>query len=275
MKTNRWMKAAILASAVAALTAVVAVLACGPAASERQSSGSGDAVRRVTSPETEAQFVLQQPGDVSKATPTPTPGPGCERRMNRFTEEWHVSCPEPGPQNIEHNLRWKFNEHMSERADRQVRGEPVEVVSLRVIIHTSTEDAVDDVLSYLKDVDTRGPVYPSKGGNFPKGRVSARFSVELLPEVATINGVQLIDKPSRPSGQSLNFQRSPALTAADVVHVDQWHEAGVNGLGVDVALIDTNFFGFGTEVVPSPETAPYEGRTKSRTAINTQLKLAL
>ena len=93
MKTNRWMKAAIFAFAVAALTAVVAVLACGPAAPERQLGGSGDVARSVSSPETEAPFVFQQSGDVGKATPTPTLGPGCERRMNGFTEEWHVSCP--------------------------------------------------------------------------------------------------------------------------------------------------------------------------------------
>ena len=172
---------------------VVAVLACGPATvPERQSGGTGDVPESVSVRETEAPFVLQHSGDAGKAAPTPTLGPRCKRLMNHITNEFDVVCPEPGPENIDHNLRRKYNDHMEEKAARVARSEPPEVVTMRFMISTSTEDAVDDVLAYLEGVETRGPVNWSKGGVHSKGRVSAIFSIELLPEVAAIEGVQRV-----------------------------------------------------------------------------------
>ena len=74
---------------------------------------------------------------------------------------------------------------------------------MRFHILTSTDDALDDVLACLEGVETWGFVNGSKGGGgYTNGIVSARFSIELLPEVAAIEGVHRIDEPSRPSDLS-------------------------------------------------------------------------
>lgn len=71
---------------------------------------------------------------------------------------------------------------------------------------------MDDVLSYLEDVETWGPVYSSKGVVHLKGRVSAGISIELLPEITAIAGVQPIDEPSKGVGQWSNLQELPEPT---------------------------------------------------------------
>ena len=42
---------------------------------------------------------------------------------------------------------------------RQTDGESAETAVMGFMILTSTEDAVDDVLSFLEDIETWGPVY--------------------------------------------------------------------------------------------------------------------
>ena len=77
MRSTKWMRVGVLAASVTALTVVVAVVACGPAAPEQQSGGVGGVAESVSVPATEAPFVLQQSGDGGQAEPTPTTTPVC------------------------------------------------------------------------------------------------------------------------------------------------------------------------------------------------------
>ena len=261
MKTVNRMRTAMLAVVAMLVVGVVAVLACGPAeAPEPQSRGAEDAAGSVSAVATEAPFVLQQSDDGGRdgqkgdggdePDPTATPYPDdCKRKVNFGTGEWEIVCPPPGSRKIDHNLRREYNNLMEEKATRQARGEPVRVIEHSVTIEVSTHADVDAVADFL-EARTTNPIKRTKdddGG----GRVGGVLSIELLPPVAEMDGVEKVqfDDIAVPASQMRQSGTpTPTMTALERVRVDQWHDAGVTGSGVEVAVIDFDFRNFRTRI---------------------------
>ena len=247
MKSIKVVKSGVLTSATLAIAGVMAVLACGPAAAPVQQAGGSTVEESVSVPATEAPFVVQQSGDGEKEQPTPTRDPECYEVDIPHTDRTDWSCPEPGPRNIDPNLRSRYNGHMEQKATRQARGQASENVQLRVIVGTSTEDAVDDVVEFL---NANGGVFvrSSKGGVHSAGRVTATVNIELLPSIAAIEDVKFIEEVQRGQPAGFNRQGVPIPTVLEAMRVDDWHGAGVTGVGVEVAVIDFDFRDFRARV---------------------------
>ena len=243
MKSTKWVRTGVLAVAVLAVAGVIAVLACGPAAVPQQSGGGGEVV--------------------AKEKPTPTPTPTLHPDCVTFTLPDGVpgsggkvtSCPPPGPDNVDANLRRGYNGYMSrkEAAAQDARRAAVEPVYLGgITVETTTVEAVDAVAEFLEENGDGGVVYRYKYGvgHDPVGAVVAAYvNIELVPSIAAIDGVESVKKnqDGEPGGRS---HQSGGGTVIDLLGVDDWHAAGVTGAGVEVAVIDGNFADFRTRVAP-------------------------
>ena len=194
----------VLSAAVLAVAGVFALLACGP----------------MSVPATEAPTLM----------PTPTLGLGCGYMRNLGTRRADGVCRELGPGNIEEDLLRMYNDHVVDLATRQARGKLANRPdTFRFMIHVSTEDAAGDVLDFLGDVTTWGPVSSSDGGIRSGALVSAVFSIRLLPEVAAIEGVEQITVklPSVGGGLSCDNLLQQGLLASPIATEDA---AGANTL---------------------------------------------
>ena len=262
MKTTNRMRLVLLAVVAMLVAGVVAVLACGPAAPEQQSGGAGDVSESVSALATEAPFVLPQSGDGERddqqedtgnePTPTATPYPDdCKKKWNLRTEVWEMVCPPAGSRKIEHNLRREYNYHMEEKATRQARGESMAVVERQVLIRVKTHDAVDVVVEFL-EARTDNFIWRVKDPG-AGGRVGGLLDIELLPALAEMEDVLEVDQEIPPSPGSLMRQSNPTptMTAVEQVRADQWHDAGVTGSGVGVAVIDYDFRDFRSRILPT------------------------
>jgi len=249
-----------------AVAGVMAVLACGPAATPVQQSGSGEAAAdSVSVPATEAPFVVservggdatgevssaagdasvgaQQSGGSEKETPTATPyvepttDPAeCKEHYN-FKEppELVTLCPPSGQPALSSRLRTKYNDHMKEKAARYARGETMGSPEIYVIIRTGTKDAVDDVVEFLVANDAREVSSGKKADGVSVGSAAGYVKVELLHTLAEIEGVTGVYEPGPLKLSSLNRQVGSQQTAARVMQADQWHRAGFTGAGVEV-----------------------------------------
>ena len=87
--------------------------------------------------------------------------------------------------------------------------------------------------------------------SYQAGGAAGQATIELVPEIAALDGIQRIyeEMPGRP-GSSVN-QPSPTLTAAQITNADQWHAIGFAGSGVGVGVMDFDFRDFRTRV-PAP-----------------------
>ena len=239
MSLTKWMRTGVLAVALLAVAGVMAVLACGPAASSQQSGGSGGDV------------VAQEKPPVS---PTGTLHPDCVTITFPGSSGPSTSCPPPGSENVDANLRWSYNGYMSrkEAAAQDGRRASVDPVYIGVTIETTTVEAVDAVAEFLEENGDGGVVYRYKYGvgHDPVGAlVAAYVNIELIPSIAAIDGVESVKKnqDAEPDGRS---RQSGDGTVRDLLGVDGWHAAGITGAGVEVAVIDRNFENFRTRVVP-------------------------
>ena len=148
-------------------------------------------------------------------TETPaTRDPECDEKHHpTIPGRVDIVCPELGPRNIEANLRSRYNNHMEEKATRQARSEAVERFELRVVIGTSTEDAVGDVVEFLNDNGARFVSSSRTGDASGAGAVSADVGLELLFSIAEIEGVLRIKRIRPRSRGSYGGQGVPLLAA--------------------------------------------------------------
>ena len=223
----------MLSFAAMGVAGVVAVMACAPASPASQ-SGSGDKESPTATP-----------------IPTATPYPDDCVEFQAAEDRMEVFCPEFGPREIEEGLRRQYNALMAEKelATQEGGRSVVDAIVVKVLIKTSTTDAVDDVVLFL-DENGGGVVGHSKdSGPHSAGRIVAYISIELLPAIIAIEGVGSVVEVHQdpPSGSNLHVGQG-ALTAVERMFVDHWHEAGVTGAGVEVAVIDADFRDFRTRV---------------------------
>ena len=253
MKAAQWVRLVVLSFAVMSAVGVIAFVACGPAAPASESGGAANVSDSVAGMTTEVPFLLQESGDGEKEEPTATPYPDdCMEFKRPDNGQMIMVCPEPGPRAIEQDLRKMYNDFMAEKelAAQEGRRSTLGAAVLEVQINTSTTDAVDDVLEFLEANGARVSGHSKESDVHAAGIVVAYVSIELLPSIIEIEGVQGVVEVHDAQPASGNLQAPPTMTAVERTRVDEWHQAGVTGSGVEVAVIDYDFRDFRARVLP-------------------------
>ena len=235
MKSAKMMRVTVLMIAVAAVAGVMAVLACGPASSAQQTSGRGEKERPTETP-----------------TPTPTLHPDCVTLPlpdgSRVT-----SCPPPGPENVESNLRRHYNRVMATKEANAGRRAVFEPLYVDIVVDTDSVATMHVVAEFLESYEDVGKIdlqsHPSHYG--AAALIVGHVRVELIPAIAAIEGVVRVEKERKPVPLSSQGQPAPNLAVLARMGVDDWHQAGITGSGVGVAVIDSGFKDFRTRVMPS------------------------
>ena len=219
----------MLSFAAMGVAGVVAVMACAPAAPALQ-SGTRDKENPTATP-----------------IPTATPYPDDCLEFQAAEDRMEVFCPEPGPRQIEQDLRRIYNALMVEKelVAQEGRRSTLGPIMVEVLITTSTTDAVDDVEEFLEENGVRVLGSSKESSVHSAGRVNALLSIELLPAIIAIEGVGDVVEVHKypPSGSNLDVGPG-TVTALERMFVDHLHEAGVTGAGVEVAVIDADFRDF-------------------------------
>ena len=229
MKLSQRSRLVVLAFAVMSVAGVLVVVACAPAAPSSQSSSVGK----------------ESPTETPIPTATPYPD-DCLEITHATEDRMEIVCPEPGPRQIEQDLRKMYNDYMAEKelAAQEGRRSVVEPIVVKVLINTVTTDAVDDVVAFLEQNGGGVSGHSKDSGPHSAGRVVAYVNIELLLGIIEIEGVQSVVEvhQDRPGGSNLHVDPSN-MTAVERMFVDHWHEAGVTGSRVEVAVIDADFLG--------------------------------
>ena len=181
MRLPGWMRPLVLATALA----VLAVLACGPAAGAPQ-SGGGEEISEAPTARSQPMF-------------TPTPTLICYTSPSGAT-----GCEAVGPRNLPQHLRRAYSRHMERKAEREeqvARGVPAEVLKSRKVslrIYADKVEAVAPLVGFLED---RGSLVEYSGTGQSRGYVGAvlvhRVDIDFLGTIAAMDGVGLIEEIKR------------------------------------------------------------------------------
>ena len=178
-------------------------------------------------------------------TLTPTPHPDCVT-LTLPDGSTGVSCPPPGPENVEGNLRRHYNRVMATQEAQAERRSVVEPVYIDVVVDTDSVAAMHVVAEFLQIHEDAGKIILDPEPSFygPAGLVAKHVNMELIPEIAAIEGVLRVGKESVGVPLSSQGQLAPNPAVLARMDVDDWHQAGVTGDGVEVVVVDADFRDF-------------------------------
>ena len=176
---------AILMTASMLIIATIAVLACAPASPQGQSDDS-------EAPATE-------PTATPTATPTmtPTPDPDCYEIYDPNDKTWQTLitvCPEPGPKNIEPNLRKKYNDHMATKeapTDGRRSTQQASTLTVDIMVDIKTNEHLPAIEAFMRSQPTgRIQVYRNEPPPNQAAIVAYHVDIELVPTIAAMDGVK-------------------------------------------------------------------------------------
>ena len=220
MKSPQWVRLVVLAFAVMSAVGVIALVACAPAAPASQQAGSGGLVAAKEEP-------------TETLTPTATLHPDCVT-LPLYDGSKVTSCPPPGPENVEGNLRRYYNRVMATKEAQAGRRSVVEPVYVHVVVDMDSVASMHVVAEFLGGHEDVGKIYldPEPGFYAPAGLVAGHVRMELIPAIAAIEGVVRVaeDPATVPLSSQGQLAPNPAVLAR--MGVDDWHAAGVTGSGV-------------------------------------------
>ncbi len=221
MKSTKGMRSAVLVTALLAVAGVMAVLACGPAASTQQAVGVGSVAAKEEPTETPTPTATLHPDCVTLPLPD-------GRRV--------TSCPPPGPENVESNLRRYYNYAMATKAANAGRRSVVEPVYIDVLVYTDSVAAMRSVAEFLESARDVGvvTVYPKPTRYGAAGVTAWHVNIELVPQIAAMEGVLRVDKVQEGVPRSSQWQLSPNPAVLKRIAMDDWHAAGVTGSCVGI-----------------------------------------
>ena len=186
--------------------------------------------------------------------------------------------PDPPETILESDLKLRYFTVLRENERRVYSGDdalPYPVV--RILIETGTASAVGPVLEYLRTNGGRNivssKVKAGQGDLDGSGTVEVDLNLRWMPGIMWIPDVDEISEVEttlkgtgdgepdsrREAGRGV---AQPAFTSTamatssaaaeltELTQVDQWHRAGYTGAGVQVAVLDSGFNGFKTDVLP-------------------------
>ena len=239
MKASQWVRLVVLAFAFMSVAGVMAAVACGPSAPAQQSGGGSGSGEKENPTETPTLTPTLHPDCVTLTLPGPD--------GSKVT-----SCPPPGPENVDSNLRRHYNQHMAQKDAQEGRRSAVEPVYVGITVETTTLEAVDVVADFLED-NGDGVVHRFRYGvdkPLVGVVVSGYVNIELMPTIAAIEGVKSVKKNISEEPVSSFAQAASGQTAVDLIGADEWHAAGVIGSGVEVAVMDRGFRDFRARILP-------------------------
>ena len=260
MKSRTGIRIAILATTALLLSAIIAVLACAPAASPNAQPADTPTFVTEYAKEnvltTDANLGQPQEGEPpSQQTPEPTeestdPAPTPTDWSDAFV--WPTTSPDPI---IEWNLQWKIANHLDQIEKAEEDGLPRPIEKRHIVVICTSAEALDRVVAYMKaNSDARVWEWRPDGRD-GGGSAETPMDISLVPAMETIEGVRLIREERPPKQNSRKNQVAGNATTDAEATLKQtgtgtWHAAGITGTGVEVALIDNGFASFQTDVAP-------------------------
>ena len=227
------------------LIATITAIACAPAAPPDQGADPNEESR-----------TAEQSSPTK--TPTPTLDPECRKihDPDPTSTKMITVCPEPGPKNVHHNLRRAYNDHMKAKEEHQQgprSDQPPPARKLTLIINIDTVENGQTVQDFIALHDT-GVVEVINGIDPPNTVQIWVYNIDLglVNTIAAMDGVAEVVEPPRsePQGSSLHPLIQPASTASAIMGSAAWNEAGIQGQGVEIAIVDQDFRTFDTRVLP-------------------------
>ena len=197
------------------------------------------------------------------------------RRIKKDLSHLDDGRPDPPETIVESDLQFRYFTVLRENKRRGYSGDealPYPVV--RILIETGTASAVEPVLEYLRTNGGRdivsSKVKVGQGDLDGSGTVEVDLNLMWMPGIMWIPDVDEISEvettlkgtgdgePASRRGAGRGVAQ-PAFTStatatssapAELTQADQWHRAGYTGAGVQVAVLDSGFNGFKTNVLP-------------------------
>ncbi len=230
--TSRWL---VMTLAVGLIDLVAVALACAPTTTPGQETPTAEPT---DTPEPTATLYLMQNG-----TPWPVDHPPVRK--------WEA---------LEYQLEELYTERTTGRRDSGQRSATPEQ---EVVVLITTDPAhIQSIVKFLRDNKVR-PTYgyrhppPLNDGYGTGDQLAVVLPVSLLAQLAELPGVIRVAEESGPGkvGNS-GPPGSRALPPPDAHGADDWHDAGYEGRGMKVGIIDSGFRGFRTRMKPTLTVLP-------------------
>ena len=215
--------------ALALLSIVAVVLACGPSAP-----------------------AVQTPPEGAKTQPTPTPTPEVSYAwINNTRVPFYRPPPLPTPPNdkVEYGLRgqaFRYQEKLDEQRSRGVTPEetpPTADVHIRVVPgseHTAAKMLVESgaTLRTYGSAESQPPNSPRR----EYSRFTAEIPVTIILDLQYYDYIIKVQRIYPPSFLGPTSSVPIQSTMADFIA--QFHRAGYTGAGIEIGIIDEGFVGF-------------------------------
>ena len=263
------LKFAFLTAAMGLVALCLVALACAPAAPAGQGGAVGGAVdaesTNTPTPESTAEpAATNTPTLESTAEPvaanTPTPKATPTLFLINNGTPWPLEHPaEHDNPKLDSRLFYLALEY--EEAQSAVQGacgqaaQPAAEVD--VFIMPDAEESIPAIVKFLKD-NGASPTYAYKGlpnDGYGHYQLGATLPVSLLVRLSEQSGVLFVEHPDEPA--ELNAPNAPSSQSqgdrnpADAHGARAWYNAGYQGGGIVVGVIDTGFAKFSTRVKPT------------------------
>ena len=263
------LKFAFLTAAMGLIALCLVALACAPAAPAGQGGAVGGAVdaESTNTPTLESTAesaatntpTLESTAE-SAATNTPTPKATPTLFLINDGTPWPLEHPaEHDNPKLDSRLFYLALEY--EEAQSAVQGASGQATQpateVDVLIMPDAEESIPAIVKFLKD-NGASPTYAYKSlpnDGYGHYQLGATLPVSLLVRLSEQSGVLFVEHPDEP--EELNAPNAPSSQSqgdrnpADAHGARAWYNAGYQGDGIVVGVIDTGFTEFSTRVKPT------------------------
>ena len=260
------LKFAFLTTALGLIVLCMVVLACAPAAPPGQASGQAEpdaptiatatAEAATNTPTTELTATVTAVETTSTSTPAATPTLFLINNGTPWALEHPDGYDNPVLDSLLFQLALEYDE--AQAADQGASGQGMQTAAeVEVIITPYAEENIPAIVQFLKD-NGASPTYAWMGlanEGYGHHQLGATLPVSLLTRLSQQPGVALVDHPAIPEELYVPGAPSPQSQGdrnpADAHGARTWYNAGYQGDGIVVGVIDNGFAEFSTRVKPT------------------------